>query len=90
LGGLGRQRLVAIVGSLHTFGQHLGSDLDLVLEAIGAERPDLAAGEGATVEHGHGEILLHFSNNVRRAPMFMRSRLCVWGFAETGAAGIDD
>src|SRR4026209_1593440 len=78
-GRLGRQRLVASVGGLHTFGQHLGSDLDLVLEAIGAERPDLAAGEGATVEHGHGGILLHFSNKVPRSPMFMRSRRGGWG-----------
>ena len=78
-GGLGRQRLVASVGSLHTFGQHLGSELDLVLEAIGAERSDLAAREGATVEHGHGGILLHFSNKVARSPMFMRSRWCARG-----------
>jgi len=49
-----------------------------VLEAIGAERSDLAAGEGATVEHGHGWILLHFSNKVSRSPMFMRSRRWVW------------
>ena len=77
-GRLGRQRLVASVGSLHTFGQHLGSDFDLVLEAIGAERPGLAAGEGATVKHGHGRILLHFSNNVPRFPMFMRSRRRIW------------
>jgi hypothetical protein len=89
-GSLGRQRLVASVGSLHTFGQHLGSDLDLVLEAIRAERPDLAAGEGATVEHGHGGILLHFSNKVPRCPMFMPLRRSVRGVPGTGAAGIDD
>src|SRR5512133_3041330 len=78
-GRLGRQRLVACVGSLHTFGQHLGPHDHLVLEAIGAERPDLAVGEGATVEHGHGGILLHFSNKVSRCPMFMPLRCSSWG-----------
>lgn len=62
-GRLAGDGLVAVC-DLRSFGICPSTDDSLVFEAVGAEGEGLAARKAAAVQHGHGPILLHFSNNM--------------------------